>query len=81
MIENSLEKADGDGMSSIAFPAIGTGGQHYPHDKVATAMFKQIREFSENTSNPSLSEIHIVLYEKDHKALKVNTSCLCNLSI
>ena len=74
MIENCLEQANGDGMSSIAFPAIGTGGQHYPHDKVATVMFKQIREFSENTPNPSLCEIQIVLYEKDHKALRVNMS-------
>ena len=72
MIDNCLEQANRDGMSSIAFPAIGTGQQHYPHNKVASVMFQQIRHFSENTPNPSLCEIQIVLFEKNKNALDVN---------
>ncbi|OWF51697.1 Poly [ADP-ribose] polymerase 14 [Mizuhopecten yessoensis] len=55
---------------SIAIPAMGTGRLHYPADQVAGTMYACVDKFLQNTQNPSLQEIHLVVFHKDSATVK-----------
>ena len=63
---NSLLIAEGKGLKSIAFPAIGTGVAGFPMDECARIMVGEVLEHLRSRS--SLERIHFVLY--DDEALK-----------
>ncbi|OWF49179.1 Poly [ADP-ribose] polymerase 14 [Mizuhopecten yessoensis] len=65
-IRRCLQMADDELMTSISFPALGTGNLAYPHHIVAAEMFKIVNEFNPTT----LNEVRFVIYEKDDKSLK-----------
>lgn len=52
-----LRLASENGMTSIAFPALGTGNLGYEHKSVATAMFETVRSFMEGSLYTSVKEI------------------------
>ena len=60
------------GMTSIAFPAIGTGRLGVPHAAAAKWMFDEAIDFSESNPGSSLKEISFVLYDGDKDSLKVH---------
>lgn len=64
---SSLMLAEGKGLKSIAFPAIGTGVAGFPMDGCARIMIGEVLEHLRSRS--SLEKIHFVLY--DDAALKV----------
>ena len=69
-------KANARGLSSIAFPALGTGKLQFPPDKVADAMFQAVSKFNRNVGLKTLKTVLFVVSEKDPKILEVNDSYL-----
>ena len=63
---SSLMLAEGKGLKSIAFPAIGSGVAGFPVDECARIMIGEVLEHIKSRS--SLESIHFVLY--DENALK-----------
>ncbi|XP_069140600.1 uncharacterized protein [Argopecten irradians] len=63
-VTNCLVKANDLGMSSISFPAIGTGVLGYPSAVVAKEMLGKIRHFMD--SKPAcLRKVNVVIYPSD----------------
>ncbi|KAK3606051.1 hypothetical protein CHS0354_006396 [Potamilus streckersoni] len=69
-INNCLSEADRLKMTSIAFPALGTGTLKYPKDVVAREMFNSVSDFLAKNTDTSLVDVFFVVYEKDLKTLK-----------
>lgn len=63
--------ADKNSMSSIAFPAVGTGRQGYPRDLAAKTMFKCCRDFLHQKISTTLKEIIFVVYHEDKETFQV----------
>ncbi|XP_062616540.1 protein mono-ADP-ribosyltransferase PARP15-like [Saccostrea cucullata] len=57
-------------MSSIAFPALGTGRLGYPPELAAKTMFRCCREFHSRNRDTSLKEILFVIFYKDADILE-----------
>ncbi|XP_061170810.1 protein mono-ADP-ribosyltransferase PARP14-like [Saccostrea echinata] len=69
-VKECLRIADTNQMSSIAFPALGTGRLGYPPELAAKTMFKCCREFHSKNRDSSLKEIFFVIYHKDAEILE-----------
>ncbi|XP_077985097.1 protein mono-ADP-ribosyltransferase PARP14-like [Glandiceps talaboti] len=65
VIQTCLSKASKSGMTSIAIPALGTGGLNYPRDVVAKIMYEEAITFSSKNPRSSLNEMRVVVYDKD----------------
>ena len=72
----SLMLAEGKGLKSIAFPAIGTGVAGFPMDECARIMIGEVLEHIR--SRGSLEKIYFVLY--DTAALKTFEATHCELT-
>ena len=64
---NALRRADEKSLTSIAFPAIGTGIAGFPIDRCATVMLTEIRDHLLGAT--SLTRVMIVLF--DHPSLAI----------
>lgn len=73
---SSLMLAEGKGLKSLAFPAIGTGVAGFPVDECARIMIGEVLEHLRSRS--SLEKIHFVLY--DDAALKIFEDIYCQLT-
>ena len=58
--------------TSIAFPSLGTGKLGYPVDQVAKQMFTCVENYSVSTPKSSVKEVIFVVYDQDHKSIKVS---------
>ena len=58
-------------MTSIAFPAIGTGNLGYPRDFVAQAMYEQVNRFSVTHPTTTLKSVSFIVYDQDRDTIKV----------
>ena len=69
---NCLERAHGDTMvTSIAFPALGTGSLNFPAGVSANIMLKCISKFITNNIDTQISNISIVVYNRGTDCEKV----------
>ena len=79
-VESCLRRAEKKGITSIAFPSIGTGNLGYPVEAVARTMFQTVQKFAAERNDGCLKEVSFVIYDKDHKSLQVikpiNTPCV-----
>lgn len=66
-IEKCLEKALDIGITSIAFPALGTGNLNYSPQKVAAEMESAIAKFQAKPQQGSLKKILIIIYPEGQK--------------
>ncbi|OWF43861.1 uncharacterized protein LOC110459139 isoform X2 [Mizuhopecten yessoensis] len=69
-VTECLEKADELRMSSISFPAVGTGNLGYPASVVAEEMLKRIWCFMKNSKLSYLKKVRIVIYPTDKSTFK-----------
>ena len=53
-------------MTSIAFPAIGTGTLQFPRAEVAEIYFDEVMSFNQKNPMTSLKEVRFVLYDQDY---------------
>ena len=70
LVKKCLKECTKLGMTSIAFPAIGTGNLGYPNDVVARIMVETISSFLSHKSN-TLNAVYLVTYMLDtHRAFQ-----------
>ena len=69
---DALNHADQSGFTSIALPAMGTGGLQFPRDVVAQTMFNSVIEFSKKNPGTSVKDVRFVLYSGDQPAIGVS---------
>ena len=70
---DSLNYASQNSLTSIALPAMGTGGLQFPRDIVAETMFNSVIEFSNKNPGTSVKDVRCVLYDKDQPTIDVST--------
>ncbi len=59
---NSMRVADELGLSSISFPALGTGVGGFPLDRCAEIMYEEILRYEREHPDTSIKEVVFVLY-------------------
>ncbi|XP_061194487.1 protein mono-ADP-ribosyltransferase PARP14-like [Saccostrea echinata] len=69
-LEKCLNHVDSNRLSSVAFPAMGTGNLGYPRDTVAKEMFDAVHNFGSNNPSTTISDVRFVLYDKDTETVK-----------
>ncbi|KAL3863201.1 hypothetical protein ACJMK2_004967, partial [Sinanodonta woodiana] len=83
-MNNCLSEADQRKLTSIAFPALGTGALKYPKDVVAREMFNCASDFLTKNADTSLVTVYFVVYQKDLETLmafeKEEKECIKRLS-
>ncbi|XP_028992073.1 poly(ADP-ribose) polymerase family member 14-related sequence 1 [Betta splendens] len=70
IFKDCLNKAEDTGLTSLSFPAIGTGNLGFPKDRVATLMLDRILTFSSKKPK-HLKKVMIVLYSGDANTIQV----------
>ncbi|KAJ7345856.1 hypothetical protein JRQ81_001806 [Phrynocephalus forsythii] len=65
IVRECLESTEKLSLSSVAFPAIGTGGFSFPKSEVAKLMFEEVLQFSTKKNFKYLQEVHFLLHPKD----------------
>lgn len=63
-VSEALKLADSEKVTSIAFPAVGSGTLKIPHDIVADVLLDEIFAFSKSSPNTSLKTIFTVAFDK-----------------
>lgn len=71
IFKDCLGKAEDSGLTSISFPAIGTGNLGFPKDLAASVMLDEIVAFSSKKQPKHLKKVMIVLYPKDAHTIQV----------
>ncbi|XP_019646077.1 PREDICTED: poly [ADP-ribose] polymerase 14-like isoform X2 [Branchiostoma belcheri] len=69
IVRQCLQQAEKGNYSSIAIPAMGTGGLRFPHDVVAEAMFDEAVNYCRKHPSGSLREIRFIVWEGDPKSI------------
>ncbi|KAM8855349.1 poly(ADP-ribose) polymerase family member 14-related sequence 1 [Spinachia spinachia] len=70
IFKECLAMAEDSGLTSIAFPAIGTGNLGYPKDIAASLMLDEILAFSSNKQSTNLKKVVIILYPQDAQTIQ-----------
>ncbi|XP_004577903.2 protein mono-ADP-ribosyltransferase PARP14 [Ochotona princeps] len=70
IIRRCLDIAEDCAVTSIAFPAIGTGNLQFPKTVFAKLIISEVLSFSTQRQLKTLQEVHIMLYPKDHENIK-----------
>ncbi|XP_023192513.1 poly [ADP-ribose] polymerase 14-like [Xiphophorus maculatus] len=73
IFKDCLDLAEKTRLSSITFPAVGTGNLGFPKNLVATLMLDKFLEFSSQRQSNNLKKIAVVLYPGDAQTIKVFT--------
>ncbi|XP_046570910.1 protein mono-ADP-ribosyltransferase PARP14-like [Haliotis rubra] len=58
-----LKKAEGEGMTSLSMPALGTGGQKIAPFKMASSLLYAVKKFADTHSQPALQSIRVVIFQ------------------
>ncbi|XP_034742022.1 poly(ADP-ribose) polymerase family member 14-related sequence 1 isoform X2 [Etheostoma cragini] len=66
-----LGKAEEGGLTSISFPAIGTGNLGFPKDLAASLMLEEVLEFSSKKKPKHLKKVVIIIYSQDARTIQV----------
>ncbi|XP_056006116.1 protein mono-ADP-ribosyltransferase PARP14-like isoform X2 [Ostrea edulis] len=69
-LKKCLDHVDKNRLSSVAFPAMGTGNLGYPKATVALEMFDAVNDFGSNNPSTTIRDVRFVLYEKDTETIK-----------
>ncbi|XP_062600983.1 protein mono-ADP-ribosyltransferase PARP14-like [Saccostrea cucullata] len=69
-MKTCLTEVQNKKLSSIAFPALGTGNLGYPKDIVAEEMCNAIVNFSNDYPHTCLRDVEFVIYEKDNECIQ-----------
>ncbi|XP_042351029.1 poly(ADP-ribose) polymerase family member 14-related sequence 1 [Plectropomus leopardus] len=70
IFKDCLDKAEDSGLTSISFPAIGTGNLGFPKDLAASLILDEILAFSKRQPK-HLKKVVIILYSGDASTIKV----------
>ncbi|XP_029985691.1 protein mono-ADP-ribosyltransferase PARP14-like isoform X1 [Sphaeramia orbicularis] len=64
-----LEEAEQLHMTSLSFPALGTGNLDFPRDLVSRVLLGQIQDFSRRRRPVHLQEVYVVVHPSDGRSL------------
>ena len=64
-MQKCLDQLDKDQLTSIAFPAIGTGVLGFPRPKVAEIFFEEVTSFLKSHPQSPINDVRFVAYDKD----------------
>ncbi|XP_069139916.1 uncharacterized protein [Argopecten irradians] len=67
-VRKVLETAASKGYTSVAFPAVGTGFNRYPHDRTATLCYEAVQHYDKKPG--SIKVVYFVILEKDRSSLQ-----------
>ena len=71
MLSNIMAECDRLGVSSVAFPAIGTGVLRFPDDTVAKVMIQTISTYLSTYPSTSVKQVFLVIFEdRTYKAFQ-----------
>ncbi|XP_032422915.1 protein mono-ADP-ribosyltransferase PARP14-like isoform X3 [Xiphophorus hellerii] len=73
IFQDCLDLAEKARLSSITFPAVGTGNLGFPKNLVATLMLDKLLEFSSQRQSKNLKKIAVVLYPGDAETIQIFT--------
>ncbi|KAM4609063.1 poly(ADP-ribose) polymerase family member 14-related sequence 1 [Polymixia lowei] len=73
ILKDCLDQAEDNGLTSITFPAIGTGNLGFPKDLVASLMLDGVLKFSRNKQPKHLKTVVFTLYPNDAQTIQVFT--------
>ncbi|MED6251548.1 hypothetical protein ATANTOWER_032550 [Ataeniobius toweri] len=73
IFKDCLDLAEKSCLTSITFPAVGTGNLGFPKDLVVSLMMDKILEFSSQRQSKHLKKVAVVLYPGDTQTIKVFT--------
>ncbi|XP_033019276.1 protein mono-ADP-ribosyltransferase PARP14 [Lacerta agilis] len=71
IVRECLEKTEQLSLSSVSFPALGTGGFSFPKSEVAKLMFEEVLQFSSRKNLKSLQEVRFLLHPNDKENKQV----------
>lgn len=71
IFKGCLDKAEDNGMTSISFPAIGTGNMGFSKNNIASSLLKEISAFSSRRQPKHLKKVVVILYPKDSNTIQV----------
>nr|XP_033473820.1 poly(ADP-ribose) polymerase family member 14-related sequence 1 [Epinephelus lanceolatus] len=71
IFKDCLAKAEDSGLTSISFPAIGTGNLGFPKDLAASLLLDDISTFSSKKQPKHLKKVVIILYSGDAQTIQV----------
>ncbi|XP_029365480.1 protein mono-ADP-ribosyltransferase PARP14-like [Echeneis naucrates] len=69
IIRRCLEEAEKRKMTSLSFPAIGTGNLNFPRDVVSSVLLREIHSFSHSRSPRHLRQVSVVVHPGDQQAV------------
>lgn len=81
IIRRCLDIAEDCALTSITFPAIGTGNLAFPKTVFAKLIISEVLSFSTQRQLKTLQEVHIMLYPKDHENIEVHSHSFLPLRI
>lgn len=67
---SSLEVASGNGLTSIAFPSLGTGIFNFPLDKATPITAKAIHDFFEKNPASSIKKVELAMWPENFKVYR-----------
>uniref|UniRef100_UPI003AB08C90 poly(ADP-ribose) polymerase family member 14-related sequence 1 n=1 Tax=Centroberyx gerrardi TaxID=166262 RepID=UPI003AB08C90 len=73
IFKNCLGQAEDSGLTSITFPAIGTGNLGFPKDLAASSMLDKILKFSSKRQPKHLKTVVVVLHPSDAQTIQAFT--------
>ncbi|XP_070693875.1 poly(ADP-ribose) polymerase family member 14-related sequence 1 [Pempheris klunzingeri] len=71
IFKDCLGKAEESGLTSISFPAIGTGNLRFPKDLAISLMLDELLAFSSKTQPKNLKKVVIIVYSGDAQTIQV----------
>lgn len=77
-MQNCLDQLDKDKLTSIAFPAIGTGNLDFPRPKVAEIFFEEVASFLTAHPQSPINDVRFVAYDKDQATVVAFLGLLCH---
>ncbi|XP_068559360.1 protein mono-ADP-ribosyltransferase PARP14-like [Cebidichthys violaceus] len=73
IIRYCLKEADTQRMTSLSFPAIGTGNLRFPRDVVSRVLLQEIHSFSRRQTPRHLREVAVVVHPSDSQTVECFT--------
>ncbi|KAM4561028.1 poly(ADP-ribose) polymerase family member 14-related sequence 1 isoform 1-T1 [Fundulus diaphanus] len=73
IFKDCLDLAEKNRLTSISFPAVGTGNLGFPKDLVASLMLDKILEFSSQRQSKHLKKVVVFLFPGDTETIKAFT--------
>ncbi|KAM9858362.1 protein mono-ADP-ribosyltransferase PARP14-like isoform 2-T2 [Aulostomus maculatus] len=68
-----LEEAEKCQMTSLAFPAVGTGNLSFPRDVVSQLLLREMRRYSRQRNPRHLREVAVVVHPSDNQTVECFT--------